>query len=471
MRDRKLFLGQVIRSLRDENALTQAAFAKKLSISTSYLNQLENNQRHATASILLGLAEVFGVDIASLSDNDSDRLLADLTEALADPLFKGKQPSARDLKLFTQGTPTIAQAFLSMHQALRRAGDQLAEIDDSLERSGVLDEPSPYEEVRDFFHYKDNYIDELDKAGEALSRNLRAISDDPNQALIGYLSDKHSITVRISADTQATTPIRVYHPTSKLLTLSRRQSRSSNMFQMAHQIARVGQSKAVEKIIKKAKFRSSDAEAICRIGLSNYFAGATIMPYKRFLEFAHSSRHDLEVIAKRFDCSLEQVAHRLSTLQRMGSKGIPFFFARIDQAGNITKRHSATKLQFARFGSTCPLWNAHSAFATPGKILRQLAETPDGAHYLCLAIEVSKPGIGYNQPTQRHALALGCETKHADDLIYADGLDLENRAAFDPIGISCRICERQNCHQRAIPPLKRELHIDVDKRRTIPYSF
>ena len=56
-------------------------------------------------------------------------------------------------------------------------------------------------------------------------------------------------------------------------------------------------------------------------------------------------------------------------------KGIPFFFVRVDQAGTITKRHSATRLQFARFGGACPLWNVHRAFETPGHFLRQLAET------------------------------------------------------------------------------------------------
>jgi len=153
MRNRKLFIGQTIRELRDTNVLTQAGMASKLSISTSYLNQLENNQRHVTASVLLSLAEVFDISIASLSDNDSDRLLADLLEAIADPLFKGAPPSSRELKMFAQGTPNIARSFLNMHQAMRGASERLAEIDDTLERSGILDEPTPFEEVRDFFHY------------------------------------------------------------------------------------------------------------------------------------------------------------------------------------------------------------------------------------------------------------------------------------------------------------------------------
>lgn len=471
MRNRKLFIGQVIRELRDTHKLTQAAFATKLSISTSYLNQLENNQRHVTASVLLSLAEVFDVSIASLSDNDSDRLLADLIEAIADPLFKGAQPSTRELKIFAQNTPTIARSFLNMHQAMRGASERLAEMDDTLERSGILDEPTPFEEVRDFFHYNDNYIHILDTAAETLAKQLGSVTSDHFQALLKYLDKDIGIHVVLTDNTNADTPIRDFDAASGILTLNRMLPRSSHIFQMAHQIALIEHRSAIEEIIVDAKFRSKDAKGICRIGLANYFAGACIMPYTKFLNFAATARHDLQVMARHFEASLEQVAHRLSTLQRPGNKGVPFFFARVDQAGNITKRHSATKLQFARFGSTCPLWIVHSAFASPGKICRQLAETPDSARYLCLAIEIKKDGLGFRDPVQRYALALGCEIKHVDQLVYGDDLDIETAASFNPIGISCRICERQNCYQRAVPPLKRPLEIDPHKRNTIPYSF
>ena len=165
------------------------------------------------------------------------------------------------------------------------------------------------------------------------------------------------------------------------------------------------------------------------------------------------------------------MAHRLSTRQRPGRKGTPVFFARIDQAGNITKRHSAAKLQFARFGAACPLWNVHQAFQTPGRIIRQLAETPDGARYLCVATEIDKSGGGFNAPRRRYAIALGCEISYAQDFVYSDGLDFTNRAAFDPIGISCRICERPGCPQRAIPPLKTKLAVDHNRRDILPYSI
>ncbi|MEX3009773.1 short-chain fatty acyl-CoA regulator family protein [Hoeflea sp. TYP-13] len=471
MRARKLFIGLNIRRIRQETGLTQADFAKQLGISTSYLNQIENNQRHVTAPVLLALAENFSVDIASLSENDSDRLLADMAEAIADPLFKGQQPSAQDLKLVTQNTPTVARAFLAMHQALRRAGEQLAELDDTLERSGGLNEPTPYEEVRDFFHYLDNYVHELDIAAEQLAGGLKGATRNRVRTLADHLERNHRVRVAIGGAATEADAIRRYDPVARVLSVNPKATPSTHAFQLAHQIGLLEHADTMTAIIDKANFHSQDAAAVCRIGLANYFAGSALLPYGEFLAAAGEVRHDLELLADRFGASIEQVAHRLSTLQRPGNKGIPFFFARVDQAGNITKRHSATKLQFARFGSACPLWNVHNAFATSSRILRQLAETPDGVRYLCLATAVTKPSGGFRDPVQRYALAFGCEIKHAGALIYADDLDLASDTAFEPIGISCRICERSDCHQRAVPPLKRKLSVDPNSRDTIPYSF
>ncbi|MEQ8481138.1 MAG: short-chain fatty acyl-CoA regulator family protein [Hoeflea sp.] len=479
MRSRKLFIGGRVRAIRSEHGLTQAGFAAKLGISTSYLNQIENNQRNVSASVLLALAETFSVDIASLSDQDTDRLLADVSEALADPVSGGAQPSLSDIKLVVQNAPSFARAFVALHQAMRRSGDQLAELDETLERSGAMSEPTPYEEVRDFFHYVDNYIHDLDMAGEALSRDLARSRGVSAKALADHIERRHRVRVVIGvggdeatgSDQGGRSGLRRFDPVSRVLWLNPRSPASTQAFQIACQIALIEHDGLMRSIIDDARFRSADAGAICRIGLANYFAGAAILPYGEFSSTARELRHDLVLIADRFSTSLEQVAHRLSTLQRPGRKGVPFIFARVDKAGNITKRHSATKLQFARFGSACPLWNAHSAFETPNRIVRQLAETPDGVRYLCLATAVSKPSGGWREPVQSYALALGCEVAHAGELVYADDLDLGRSEAFEPIGVSCRICERRDCHQRAVPPLKRRLLVDPNTRRTIPYGL
>lgn len=465
----KLYIGRKIRDLREAGKLTQAAFAERIGISTSYLNQIENNQRPVSASVLLALAEKFQIDIAEISQGDGDRLLSALSEALADPLFESYMPNLQELKLVAQNAPGLARALISCHQAYRRNSEQLASLDDTLGRGNSAAEPTPYEEVRDFFHFVDNYIHALDVAAERLAAELGIGEREAGAALSGHIESRHG--VRVAHAGAGEDIIRRFDAKSKLLFLNPYSPAATRNFQIAFQIAELEMEKEVTEVARKADFRSSEAFEICRIGLYNYFAGALTLPYQTFLAAAKDLRHDLELLGARFGASMEQVAHRLSTLQRPGHKSVPVFFARVDRAGNITKRHSAAKLQFARFGGACPLWNVHQAFETPGRFIRQLAETPDGVRYLSVATELAKAGGGFNAPQRRYAIALGCEVAYASAFVYADGLDMTNRAAFDPIGISCRVCERSNCQQRAVPPLKRRLFVDHDLRRSVPYRI
>jgi predicted transcriptional regulator/DNA-binding XRE family transcriptional regulator len=461
MATQKLYAGAALREMRGRIGLTQRAFAAKLGVSLPYLNQMENNHRPVSAAVVLRLAAEFGFDVTDLAAGDSERLVSDMREALADPVFAAPPPLA-DLRLAASNAPALARAFLDLHRAYRQTTERLASLDEALGREGAALRPSPWEEVRDFFHYCDNYIDAVDRAAEHFARDLAPGADVLPLVRAALGARGIEVAVEDGAD------VRRYDPAARRLTVAARLPDATRRFQLLHQVALILQRDLIEATLDLARFQTPEARGIARIGLANYFAGAALMPYRAFLAAAQAMRHDLERLADAFGASIEQVAHRLSTLQRPGMKGIPFFFVRVDQAGTITKRHSATRLQFARFGGACPLWNVHRAFETPGRFLRQLAETPDGVRYLCLARDVTKPGGAWAAPVRRYAIGLGCEIGHAAALVYADDLDLGRR--FEPIGISCRICDRPDCHQRAVPPLERRLIVDGDRRGTLPYA-
>ena len=459
----KLYAGAKLREMRTRLGLTQKVFADKLTVSLPYLNQMENNNRPVSAAVVLALAQEFGLDVTELTVGESERMVSDMREALADPVFAPNAPPLADLRLAASNAPALARAFLDLHRAYRQTHERLASLDEALGREESAIRPSPWEEVRDFFHYCDNYLDPIDRAAEAFitgPQGRRPVIQAAREAL-----DRRGITLHfIDADF-----IRRFDPAARRLDVSARVATPTQNFQLLHQIALITQNDLLEATLDLARFQTPEARDIAKIGLANYFAGAALLPYRAFLDAARETRHDLERLADLFGASIEQVAHRLSTLQRPGAKGVPFFFVRVDQAGTITKRHSATRLQFARFGGACPLWNVHQAFETPGRFLRQLAETPDGVRYLCLARDVSKPGGAYHTPTRRYAIGLGCEVAHAGALVYADGMDLKGR--FEPIGISCRICDRATCHQRSVPPLARRLRVDPNCREGLPYQI
>jgi predicted transcriptional regulator len=274
--------------------------------------------------------------------------------------------------------------------------------------------------------------------------------------------------VRVTVEPMEGT-LRRYDVDTRRLTLSETLPRESRGFHMAFQLALLEARDAVEDVLKNATPSTPEAGMLIRIGLLNYVAGALLMPYVPFAAAALSLRHDMEALAARFGVSYEQACHRLSTLQRPGARGVPFFFLRVDPAGNVSKRFSAAGFPFARYGGSCPRWVVHTAFAAPGAVQVQVAELPDAAAYLCFARVVSPTQQRWGEPRPLHVVAMGCALGHAGEVAYADGLDLERSKVG--IGLSCRLCDRPDCHSRAFPPLEHRLAVDPTTAGPSPYRF
>lgn len=471
----KFFAGTQIRRLRENQSLTQASLAERLAISASYLNQIENNQRPVTAPVLLALAQAFSIDLAEFAQEDTEHLLNDLKEALADPLFASVVPNSQDLKSISANMPWFAHAFLSLHLSYRRLNERAQLINEAVStgRVGLEEEPAvllPYEEVRDFFHYRTNYFDGLDRAAEARAEEIIVGHEAPGARLADYLFHKHAVRVEIERVEPTARFMRRFDRVGRVLWLREGLSPATRTFLIAYQIGFLEQAEEIESIVSGAAFRSASAATITRIGLANYFAAALLMPYGRFLAAARRMRYDAERLANLFATSFEQVGHRFSTLQRPNDRGVPFYFVRIDRAGNIIKRHSSTRFPFARLGGTCPLWNVHQAFEIGDRTLTQIAETPDGIRYICVARQANKAINSYVAPPRHYALGIGCEIAYAQDVVYADGLDLRNGPAT-PIGVNCRLCDRGDCLQRAAPPIDRTLIVDPERRDFVPFRF
>ena len=156
--------------------------------------------------------------------------------------------------------------------------------------------------------------------------------------------------------------------------------------------------------MRGATLSTPDSEALCRVALANYFAGAVMMPYEPFLNAASSLRYDIELLEERFGASFEQVCHRLTNLNAPTSRGVPFHLVRVDMAGNISKRFNGSGIHLARYGGACPRWNVHEAFTTPGLIRIQVSRQPDGRTYFCIARSLRKGGGGYHVPQSRFSV-------------------------------------------------------------------
>ncbi len=463
----KLLLGAKIRSLRRREGWSQADLAGRLGVSASYLNLIEHNRRAVTAELLVKLAKVFSWDLKALSGDDDARLAADLLEAFGDPLFDGQDLQAAEVRDLAQLSPVVARGVLSLYQAYRRAAESAqtlaSRLSEGEDASGVERSLLPSEEVSDFIQRHGNYFPALEDGAELLWGS-GLLAGDLFEGMVRYLDDHYSVEVRIETVGAMDGALRRYDPKRRLLQLSESLRRGSRNFQVAFQLGLLSHSALIDRLVKDPLLTSDESRSLARVALANYFAGAVLMPYRTFLEAAGSERYDIEVLGNRFRTSFEQVCHRLTTLHRRGAEGVPFHFVRIDVAGNISKRFSASGLRFARFSGACPRWNVFTAFLTPGMIRTQISQMPDGATYFWVARALRKGTSGYHAPHTMFAIGLGCEIRHARSLVYADGVDLESREAIVPVGITCRLCERLDCEQRAFPAIQAPIKVDQNVR-------
>jgi predicted transcriptional regulator/transcriptional regulator with XRE-family HTH domain len=454
-------IGRTVRRLRLEQGLTQQALAARLGISASYLNLIEHEQRPVTASLLIKLAETLSVDLAALSGSQERQLEAGLREVFADPVLD--QPvEASDIAELAAASPAAARAVLALYRAWRVAREESSGISLPSGRRLLL----PNEETRDAFHERANHFPDLEAAAEAIGAGLPASPADRDHAIAERLRQAHGLQVAVGPLEAA---LRRYDPALRTLTLSDQLPRESLSFHLAFQLALLEARDAIEAQIAAIAPSSTEAGALMRLGLLNYTAASVLMPYDRIRVAAAEMRHDIEALAARFGASFEQVCHRLSSLQRPGARGVPFFFLRVDPAGNVSKRFSAAGFPFARFGGSCPRWVVHGAFAQPGRIHVQVAALPDGTTFICFARTVIGRAAHWGEPPPAHVVAMGCDIAHAESLVYADGVDL-GRAVVG-IGLSCRLCEREHCRSRAFPPLEHRLALDPALGSDSPYRF
>jgi predicted transcriptional regulator/DNA-binding XRE family transcriptional regulator len=473
MTNKAMRIGGRLRRLRQERRLTQAEMARELGISASYLTLLESNQRPVTVRVLLRLVEKFHVDLKDLTADTDQRLSVELAEAFSDPIFENAAVKASDINELVSALPAVGRAVLDLYAGYRRhlsSGPDAGAGDDAAEAPPVT---IPSEEVTEFIQQRQNYFPELEEAAERLWAQHGLAVHTIYQGLTGVLRLRYSVSVEVRPSDVMQGRSRRYDRLQRRLEISEMLPASGRLFQIAHQVAYLAHHDLLNAIVGGGTFSSDEGKALMRTALANYFAAAVLMPYQMFRDAAKKVRYDVDILRNRFGVSFEQVCHRLTTLRRPGAEGVPMHFIRVDIAGNISKRFSASGIHIARFGAACPRWNVYDAFATPGMIRVQLSQMPDGQTFFCIARTTSRTnaflGGGLPHRVGQRAVGLGCDIRHASEIVYADGLNLADPQIVTPIGVSCRTCPRTDCAERAMPSIHQRLHIDENVRGPSTY--
>ncbi len=465
---RKTFIGPHMRRLRQERSETQSQMARRLGVSTAYVNLLENNQRSVSVAILLRLFETYGVDWRDIADDDTTARLSDLRAALQDPIFDAARPDLHELRAAQAHAPALIAAFLRLHRSYLAASDQLLALGAQSAGTESVIGASPEGAVHNFFRRQRNHFPALEAAAEAFWGGDPPTPDDHYAAVKARLRQRHQLVVRLCPAAEMPQTLRSYDATRREVRLSEALDHPNRLFQLVHVAGLIECGEKLDQLLADGP-EDPQGRTRCRIELANYFAAAVLMPYGAFLAEARASKYDFDHLATRFGVSFEQSCHRATTMQRDGAQGVPFFFLRVDKAGNVTKRFNATDFHLAEYGGACPRLDVHMSFRLPGRIVPQLVEMPDASQFFVFARTVDRPSFERHAQDNRLAVAMGCAIEHAPAIGYAEGVSL-GTAPVTPIGINCRICPRPNCEQRAHQASILTTPVDANRRGATRYD-
>ena len=464
MAGKTLYLGPRLKKLRRELGLTQANMAADLEISASYIALMERNQRPLTAEMLLKLATTYRIDVADLANQDADETAARLQSTLRDPLFADIAIERLDIEDIATSYPGMAEAILRLYTAFGEEQLALAARQEGAEGMARGDAgEDPVIEARAFLSARRNCFPLLDDSAAAAAGELGSF-----EAMQRYVADTFGLEVRVADDGLMRSGLRWHDYHRRRIHIAERLDHSGRRFQLALQIAILAQHDVIEGLVEEGRLGSEGSRSLVRRALQSYWAAAVLMPYRTFRKAAEELRYDIEALAARFSVSFEQAAHRLTNLQKPGEEGVPFFFLRVDRAGNVSKRLDGAGFPLAQHGGGCPLWNVHHVFSTPGQVDAQLIEMPDGEQYVSIARVVRAGGGSFGAQSVPRAIALACSAEHMDRLVYAGTLQ---QAEPTPIGVACRLCHRPRCIARSAPPLGRELVPARFRDSGVPFDF
>jgi hypothetical protein len=439
--------------------------AAELGMSPSYLNHLERNQRPITAQVLLRLAQSYDVDLKTFTDEAEGTGMEDLAEIFSDPMFSDIGIPRYELLEVADNAPSVADAISRLYTALVERRQAPA----SEAAAGETSHVTPETWVRDYIQAQRNYFGYIEEAAETLAG---ALADRAGLygGLTRRLKEAFGVETRVVPPELLEFTSQHYDYHRKRLMLSSLLRAESRTFGVAYQLALFEFRPLLARMLESATPPDTPTRRLLHMSLANYAAGAIVMPYAEFLAAAERHRYDIDRLCAEFGASVEQVAHRLTTLGRSGARGIPFFMLRVDAAGNISKRFAGESFPFSRFGGTCPRWNLHATFQTPGRVATQIVETPDGQRFFTIGRTVDRAIRLDPRESSQLAIGLGCDAKYASKIVYADGLDLAE-PYVTPIGPACAICPRVRCPQRAAAPAGRTLMVNEMQKTVSPYPF
>jgi len=416
IRERRLFLG-----------LRQAALARQVEISASYLNLIEHNRRRIGGKLLVDLAKALGVEPSMLTEGAEVALIATLREAAADagkPVaeldhadeFAGRFPGwaevlagehrrvatlERTVQVLSDRLTHDPHLAASLHEVLSTAA-AIRSTASILAETGEL-EP----EWRDRFHRN-------------LNEDSRRLAES-SKSLVSFLDQSNTSSVRRGVPQEEVEAFFTAHD---------------------YHFSAIEQGKATPKqlVDESPELLSDAARSRALRALELYSADAAKMPLEK-IGRAVSTGLDPAGLAAAFNCDLPQVLRRLAALPE-DVLGRPSGLVLCDASGAILFRKPIAGFALPRFGASCPLWPLYTALARPlVPVRRQVVQ--HGRHaagFECLAMAWPQTQPDFDRDPVYRAVMLILPLAETPEGALA-------------VGSSCRVCSGRDCVARREPSI------------------
>jgi len=419
--------GSRIREKRLDQGLRQAAVAEAVGISPSYLNLIEHNRRRIAGKLLGDLARVLGVDAALLTagaDNDlldqmrdAAALLGDVAEVARVEELAARYPGwsrliavqARRLEILEGRVQSLTDRMAHDPQLAASLHDVISSVTAIRSTASILVGQEPLDADWQRRFHENIHKDSLRLAASS-------------EALIAYLDAPGPDNDR---------------PTTPLEEVETYLAKTG--FHIAA-LETADPDRAA--VVAQADLSGAAArhllDAICTL----YVRDAYALPLADFDLACRDLGYDPVALAQRFGAGFGSVLRRLSFLPP-GAGHPPMGLAVCDASGTLRYLKSVPGFTMPRAGGACPLWPIFGAFSRPAQPLRAEVALPGPVQtrFLCYAIAEPHQGPSFDSaPVLQSTM-----------LVLPDPAE----GALPPtqVGMSCRICARQDCAARREPAM------------------
>ncbi|MGY6634176.1 MAG: short-chain fatty acyl-CoA regulator family protein [Alkalilacustris sp.] len=438
---RTALTGSHIRARRTVLGLSQAALARRVGISASYLNLIEHNRRRVGGGLLVGIAEALGVSAASLREGAEAGLMEALREAAASvPADVPVPPEADRAEEFVGRFPgwaalSAAQArrLGALERSVERLTDRMthdphlsAALHELLSVAAALRSTATILAETDDLsaEWQARFLTNLERDSQRLAEGA--------QALVGYLdaaAPEESGLAAPQEEMEAWLDGRGWH-------LPELEGDDPD---------------AVAAVLAgTSALASASARSLARAHLDRARADAKALPLGRMRAAVAAHGADPAALAQALDLAgdLPRLFRRLAALPE-GFAGLPpLGLVVCDGSGTLTYRRPVPGFGLPRFGAACPLWPLFQAVSRPLQPLRMTVETAGRLPQRFEAFAVCQPVVpaGFGWPAVLEASMLILPAR-AEDVAGAGAVPAL------PVGTSCRICPRPQCPARREPAL------------------